>query len=423
MYHLIFQRIKKDMKPAGGRFAKRPFILVLFALLLTGLPVTAQKAVSLGENARITLLTCSPGDDLYSIFGHSAVRVHDPDQNLDAVFNYGTFDFSDPNFYLNFVRGKLNYKLSLASYTNFEYQYFYEERWIWEQELNLGPDEKQYLFDSLVINYLPDNRYYLYDFFFDNCATRIRDIFAEAIESQVAFDYSGLEHGKSFRELLMPYLDRKPWARLGINLALGLPADKTAAPWDYMFLPDHMMTVFGSTGLWTEDEIINFVSPAVIILEGEPLSRAGVHNLPVAAFILILIAAIFLSWKNLQSGSFSWWFDRLLFGLAGSLGLLISFLWFGTDHQVTVWNLNILWAHPFNLVIIFFFYPGRYPGLLKYFFSINLSFLVLLILSWPFLPQPLPLEVMPYILAMIVRSAVILKKLESLPVTWNLRSW
>jgi hypothetical protein len=106
--------------------------------------------VSLGPDARITLLTCSPGDDLYSIFGHSAVRVEDPAQDIDWVFNYGTFDFSDPNFYTNFVRGKLNYKLSVSEYRYFEYSYQRENRWIWEQELNLTPGERQFLFDSLV---------------------------------------------------------------------------------------------------------------------------------------------------------------------------------------------------------------------------------------------------------------------------------
>jgi hypothetical protein len=391
---------------------KRLVCLLLFALVLPGAMVSAQKAVSLGENARITLLTCSPGDDLYSIFGHSAIRVHDPDQNLDAVFNYGTFDFSDPNFYMNFVRGKLNYKLSLSSYRNFEYQYFYEKRWIWEQELNLTQGEKQYLFDSLVVNYHPDNRYYLYDFFFDNCATRIRDIFAEAIERQIVFDYSGLAHGRSFRELLMPYLSEKPWARLGINLALGLPADRIASPWDYMFLPDHMMTVFGTSGLQSADEMHDFASPAVMILEGEPLPRAGFLNSPFLVFMLVLGAAILLSHKNLRSGHFAWWFDRFLFGLAGALGLLISFLWLGTDHQVTVWNLNILWAHPFNLAIVFFISSRRFLKLVKYYFVVNLALLVLMVLAWPFLPQPLPWAVLPYVLAMIVRSGVIAGRLK-----------
>ncbi len=249
----------------------RKGIFILFFAALLYQPAVGSSRIPpmmLSQEARITLLTCSPGDELYSVFGHSAIRVQDPAYDLDWVFNYGTFDFSDPNFYTNFVKGKLNYILSVSEYHHFEYSYAMENRWIWEQELNITPYEKQYLFDSLRINRLPENRYYLYDFFFDNCATRIRDIFTEALERDILYDYQGLEQGQTFRELLMPYLAEKPWAKLGINLGLGLPADKRATPWDYMFLPDHMMTVFGDAMLSDKNHNENFISGNATLLEG-----------------------------------------------------------------------------------------------------------------------------------------------------------
>jgi hypothetical protein len=385
------------------------FLLIVAASFLS--PVIASAAappLQLSGEASISLLTCSPGDELYSVFGHSAIRVKDPLQDLDWVFNYGTFDFSDPDFYVNFVRGRLNYILSVAEYRHFEYEYRMDNRWIWEQELNITQDEKSFLFDSLLINYRPENRYYLYDFFFDNCATRIRDIFTEGLERELLFDYQQLEQGQSFRELLMPYLTEKPWARLGINLALGLPADKLATPWDYMFLPDHMMTVFGSARFNMEVENTLFAPNSEILLQGEDLPAASFRNAPFWVFLLVLLISVIISYGNLTSGRFYWWYDRILFGTTGFLGLLIAFLWFGTDHQVTVWNLNILWANPFHMIIIFFL-REKYTRLLKYYFAANLLLLIILLFTWPLLPQVLPWVIIPLVLAMIVRSSVILR--------------
>lgn len=394
---------------------KKNILLIVFAVsyFVPQVASAQNPPVELSSEASISLLTCSPGDELYSVFGHSAIRVKDPLQGVDWVFNYGTFDFSAPGFYMNFVRGKLNYILSVAEYRHFEYDYRMENRWIWEQKLNITSGEKQYLFDSLIINYQPENRYYLYDFFFDNCATRIRDIFTEGLEREIIFDYQELDQGKTFRELLMPYLTEKPWARLGINLALGLPADKKATPWDYMFLPDHMMTAFQNARFISEDQTTDFTAGERILLKGESPPLNKFKYAPLWVFLLVLMISIIISYKNLQTKQFTWWYDRVLFGVAGLLGLLIVFLWFGTDHQVTVRNLNIIWAHPLHLIIIFFFSEIRYARLLKFYFSINIALLALLIISWPFLPQALPWMVLPYILAMIIRSAVILRLLFS----------
>ena len=393
----------------------RKGIFILFFAALLYQPAVGSSRIPpmmLSQEARITLLTCSPGDELYSVFGHSAIRVQDPAYDLDWVFNYGTFDFSDPNFYTNFVKGKLNYILSVSEYHHFEYSYAMENRWIWEQELNITPYEKQYLFDSLRINRLPENRYYLYDFFFDNCATRIRDIFTEALERDILYDYQGLEQGQTFRELLMPYLAEKPWAKLGINLGLGLPADKRATPWDYMFLPDHMMTVFGDAMLSDKNHNENFISGNATLLEGKEPSGAGFVITPLMVFMLVLLATIFLSYKNQQTITLTVWFDRILFGATGLLGLLIAFLWLGTDHQVTIWNLNILWAHPLHLIALFFLQKEKYPGILKYYFLANFILLLILIVSWPLLPQALPWVIMPLILALTLRSAIIAKVLK-----------
>jgi hypothetical protein len=176
-----------------------------------------------------------------------------------------------------------------------------------------------------------------------------------------------------------------------------------------MFLPDHLMTVFGQAQLVSVNNIQDFTPGSETLLTGSPLPKAAFRNAPLWVFLLVLLASVILSYRDLKDGRLSWWFDRILFGLTGLLGMLISFLWLGTDHQVTVWNLNIIWAHPFHLVIIFFFSLKSYPKLLKYYALVNLAVLVILILAWPFLPQPLPWIVTPFVFALAIRSAVIFR--------------
>lgn len=380
-------------------------------------------SVTLGENAEITMLTCSPGQELYSVFGHSAIRVRDQEQNLDWVFNYGTFDFADPNFYVNFVKGRLNYILSVVDYRYFQHEYMLEGRWIYEQKLNIDNRQKQELFDSLVINYnVPEYRYYLYDFFYDNCATRIRDVFTEGIDSEIIFDYSTLEKGQSFRDLLQPYLTEKPWVRLGINLILGNPADKIADPWEYMFLPDHMMEVFEHASFANNNEEIPFTPGSRVILEGREINPNPVLLSPLPVLLFVLLAGILLSYRDLKQKRLSKWFDIAVFTVAGLLGALFIFMWTGTDHYVTSRNYNLLWSQPLHIPLVFLLlYSSKAIKLKFYYFSINAILTLLVILFWFIMPQDLPVVILPFMLTLILRSSVIAltyyKKPERVPVT------
>lgn len=363
--------------------------------------------VQLTDSAKVSMLTCSHGDELYSIFGHSAIRVYDPYVGVDWVFNYGTFDFSDPNFYPNFVKGKLNYILSVSSYKNFEYTYIVEGRFIYEQKLNLQQNEKQKLLDSLTLNFLPENRYYLYDFLFDNCATRVRDVIVETIPRTIEFDHSYIETGKSFRELLMPNVKEKPWAKLGINLLLGVKTDRIAQPWEYMFLPDHMLTAFKHSYISTDNGIEPLMSPPVTILEGVELSKSKFRNSPLFTFIIILIAAALISYFDVKRQRRSGWFDVILFGLVGLLGAVIAFQWFFSDHVVMAKNFNLIWAHPLHILAILLLLLKHTKNIARYYFGANALLMLLLLLFWFVLPQTLPYPMFPLVAAMAVRSTVI----------------
>lgn len=381
-------------------------ILLGLALLLNlHLSVANATEVRLSQGARISILTCSPGPDLYSVFGHSAIRVEDPAIGVDIVFNYGTFDFSDPNFYTNFVRGKLNYVLSIDNYKNFLYTYLVENRSIIEQELSIDQGEKQWLMDSLLINYRPENRGYLYDFFLDNCATRIRDIVYEALPRPVNYSYQGLEEGQTFRQLITPYLLHMPWTRLGINLLLGLPTDRVATPWEYMFLPDHLMTVIKHSTIGAEDQLVNLTYPAAEVLPGSFKGECQYPNNPFWVFTAILLIGIALSgltYRKIINPIIARWFDGLLFLSVGLLGILLTFMCLGTDHSATLWNLNLLWAHPFWLVLLFI---GTKPlsRFRRVFLGTILATTSITLVAWPIIPQELPWHILPLVVLLAVR--------------------
>ncbi|MFP4557055.1 MAG: DUF4105 domain-containing protein [Bacteroidales bacterium] len=381
-------------------------VVVIMSLYFGDIANAQLPAVNLSDSSKVSLLTCSQGDELYSIFGHSAIRVTDPVIGIDWVFNYGTFNFSDPNFYPNFVKGKLNYILDVSTYKRFEYSYVYENRFIYEQEVNLYQHEKQQLLDSLRINYLPENRYYLYDFLFDNCATRIRDIFVEAIPREIEFNYGALGEDKTFRQLLMPFVKEKPWAKLGINLLLGVRADRVAEPWQHMFLPNHMLTAFQHANFMENGDSSPFAQPPKKILKGDELKENWFRNSPLFVFIIVLLITVAVSFNDVKRLKPARWFDVLLFGLVGLLGAVIAFQWFGSDHAVMARNFNLAWAHPLHFLaaIVLVARPSSKP--LKYYFGLMMGLLALLLIFWFFLPQELPLPMLPLVGALALRSAV-----------------
>ncbi len=214
-------------------------------LLLIGLNSYAQ-----GDscNLKISLLTCGPGADLYSIWGHTAIRVVEKNTGRNLVFNYGTFDFDDPDFYTKFTRGKLLYFVSISSYTNFLYEYQYEGRSVIEQELNLNCGEKQKLSEALHVNTKEENKYYSYDFALDNCSTRPRDVIINNSNDSVNFKNIFPDPIPSYRDLIHENLDKyhQPWSKFGIDLILGRRLDHRPSNVDAMFLPYYVMKGFDS---------------------------------------------------------------------------------------------------------------------------------------------------------------------------------
>lgn len=380
-----------------------------YIFFVLGIALNAR-GQQLSEDATISLLTGSPGAELYSTFGHSAIRVKDPAVGLDLVFNYGTFDFNTPNFYLKFAQGKLLYKLSVEEFSNFEFGFKYENRSVVEQVLNLTGEQQIMLYAALLENYKPENRYYKYDFFFDNCATRIRDIMTDVFMEDFRYNYpeDWQQGGKTFRNLIDLYLTNHHWSDFGIDLALGLPTDQIATPADYMFLPDYLMKGFDTATIVRAGKKLPFVLSEREIIPKKPATPEVFLIKPaMITWIIFLITAI-LSYLHLKKNTSGQWYNAVYFTLIGLIGWAVFLLDFATDHIATKQNLNMLWAVPFHFPVVLFWtkLPVLFrKGYSRTFMTIN----AIILITWYFFPQNYHYAFIPLILAMILRFFVMIK--------------
>lgn len=324
--------------------------LTLFLLLLV--PALAHAQQPLGIEATASLITCGPGNEFYTTFGHSAIRITDPEQGIDYVYNYGTFDFDTPHFYWKFMRGQLDYKLARTTYNRFMQEYAFEGRAVWEQQLCFESQQVDNLYILLETNLLPEYRYYRYDFFRDNCATRVRDVIYSAWGMDTLLQ-RGLPE-RSYRRLVADRLkDTLEWWRLGIDLLFGLPADHRCSAPERMFLPLEMMAEYaqtGTTGTWTGPGLVE--QPRQLLAETRTPPARSRPSVALFGLLLGLLAILSVVERRSQGvRRILRWVDRVLFVIAGLLGLFLCFMWFGTDHYCTAWNLNILWASPLLLLI------------------------------------------------------------------------
>jgi hypothetical protein len=378
---------------------KRYLLLLLFFSFFIN-----SHAFQLSKSATFSLLTNTPGDELYSMFGHSAIRLNDSIKGIDLVFNYGTFNFGDPGFYYKFVKGKLKYFLSVETYG----QYLWGRNPIQsviEQKLNLTQFQKMQLFQFLQRNMLPENKYYLYDFFYDNCSTRIPDALKLILRDSISFSGFKPDSKKSYRQLIKPYIKKIPWVHLGIDLALGLPADVKANPEKYMFLPEHLKTIIGLTTINKNDTISPLVLSTKTVAEA---SKNNVNDLgiftPALIFWIIFIFYLSVSVLEFLKKKVNFWIDRIIFGITGLTGAFILFLWLGTDHLEMKNNLNVLWAIPLHVAVIFFLKNIKYSKILRYYFLINALICIILLITWPVFPQQFHYALIPIILALLTRS-------------------
>jgi hypothetical protein len=378
-----------------------PMKKYLVALLF--LPLAGGAQTRLSNNAEISVITFGPGQrELYSAFGHSAFRVNDPVAGFDDIYNYGVFNFDQPNFYLNFTRGHLNYMLGVGDYKRSEYVYIYYNRYVHEQKLNLTQEQKQRLFDFLQWNALPENQYYLYDYFYNNCATKLPDIVSQVFKDSVKFDGSYIKTDYTIRELTDIYLKYQPWGDLGIDICLGLPMDKKATPYQYMFLPDYVESGFAHATILHGSDTVPLVKERVAIFESRDEAHPHTLITPLLVFSAFFVLIAFISYRDIKRNKLSRGVDITVYAVLGLLGLLLLVLWVATDHRAAAKNFNLLWALPTHIVAAVALI--RNAKWLEKYFLVIAALSVLLLITWPWLPQKLHYALIPLVMASGLRA-------------------
>jgi len=384
-------------------------IIVLFSIRFN-----AQ--INLSEKATVSVVTCGPGSELYSTFGHSAFRVFDPVNKLDKIYNYGTFNFNAPNFYLNFAKGKLTYQLSTSRFGLFLQIYNYEKRWVKTQELNLDLAQVQATYNFLENNAKPSNKDYQYDFFYNNCSTKIEEVIKGILKDDVAFSNSHISSSKTHRDLIADYTKNQKWGKFGIDLALGSVIDKEATKDAYKFLPDYIFYAFENATITTTNGVKPLVKETKTVLYPKsneilkPLSFITTPLFIIACFSLIIL---FISYKNFKNNSRSKWLDFLIFFITGIIGIAVLLLWFATDHTATYKNLNFLWAFAPNLIVAFYLLKSKLPKWIYYYNLGLIGLIVLMLLVWIFKIQVFNIALLSLIIAFIVRYLFLINYMKT----------
>ncbi|SFV29391.1 Lnb N-terminal periplasmic domain-containing protein [Thermoflavifilum thermophilum] len=368
------------------------------------IPLSLSSTNSFSDGLRISVLTCGTGSELYTLFGHSAIRVVDSSRGLDLVFNYGTFDFSDPHFYWKFLRGKLLYFLSVEDFPSFYQEYAWDQRSVREQVLDLPPSVKQRIEEALFINAQPENRFYRYDFIFDNCTTRVRDLLKRAIDDHFQWHLRAHE-SISFRQALHPYLKRVPWVELGINLLLGSRADRLISGEEIMFLPDSLEWAISQASFSGHP----LVQQQVVIYQPPRQANDDALVKPWMVMMLIGLWLVFYTWRaNLFKPSVVIWMDQVCFFLIGCVGIFLAFMWWGTNHSMTKDNAQLIWASP--LYVPFALWLNRHKRWVKIFAGIMaLLTAAYLGAGWLFAQKPI-LALIPFLIGIFIRLMAIYRE-------------
>ena len=363
---------------------------------------TAQYRLS--EEAEIAVVTVGPYQgEVWSAFGHSGIRVVDQKMGIDWFYNYGLYDFEQENFFLNFAQGLLKYRVGVGQYNRVVRFYKSQNRYVKEQYLNLTAEEKQQFFDFLQWNVQPENAEYLYNYVYDNCATKIRDVPEELFPNRIAFDLSYKKEDKTIRDLMEDYLDYQPWGDLAIDIGLGLQIDREAEAKEYMFLPEYIYKAFAGAMIDRDSVKVPLVSKEKIVFTPAEEDLSNTVMTPLNTFILVFFIVGLITHRNMKYGTRTGWIDSVLFSIVGFAGWWVVFLWFATEH-LSQDNLNILWALPFHLPLIFFVKKEKYRVFFSRYFKVMAYWYCLLLIVWAMLPQPLHQSLVPLVLTLVLRS-------------------
>jgi len=383
---------------------QKKFLIFKTTFLLLFFPFWAfSNSLNISENiesTEISVLTCDPGNEIYSLFGHSALRIKNPINGQDLVVNWGLFEFSESQFQFgyDFAKGRLKYYLGIQLMSNFITEYRRSKRGIREQVLNLSNQEKYQIIQLLEENYKPENRKYKYEFFYDNCSSRLRDVIKKVFGENINFYQSPKSNKFTFRETIHLYLESFPWLKLGIDLVLGKKIDKLVSNENLMFLPLNVEEIFDKSLVENNGSIKNLVKSKNTLIESFE-NKNKLNNIGFYSWILLAITLLLIIFK--LDKALGVWSSLNLF-IIGLLGIVLVFMWIGTDHNATKMNFNLLWASPFHFILIFYLIKESWNNFTYWYLILSLILIFTTILFWFTLTQEFNSFVKPIILELVI---------------------
>ena len=354
------------------------------------------------DSVRISLLTCAPGSEIYALFGHSAIRCENPEKDQDWVFNYGMFSFKEPNFVMRFVKGETDYQLGVVPFRYFETEYALRGSSVYQQVLNLTDEEKVKLISLLEENYLPSNRVYRYNYFYDNCTTRARDKVEESIQGKVV--YPETEKEVSFRDIIHEFTAGSEWGEFGIDLCLGSEADEPIDERKQMFAPFYMMEAARGAMIHRADTVVPLVLEEFkvvdAVLEDEPAFPLS----PMTCAMGLLVATAFVVGWGIRKGRPCLAWNVLMFFLQGLGGCIVAFLFFFSLHPTVGSNWLLMLFHPLALFYLPIMIYRGIKGKKDPYHWLNVVLLTSFMILMPFISQEFNLTVLPLALSLLLVS-------------------
>lgn len=381
---------------------KRISILTVLVSLIISITAYAQTSETDSTKTclkQVSLLTCSPGEEIYSLFGHTAIRYRNQEDGTDIVFNYGIFSFDTPNFIWRFIKGETDYLLGISHYIYFANEYFYRNSSVYEQVLNLSEKQIDKLLAELMENYKPENRIYRYNFFYENCTTKARDKIEEAT--------NGISYNKempelSFRDIIHQFTKGHEWSELGIDLCIGAEADKPITKREMMFSPFYYKyllsyATFKDTGKPVAQKAVEIVIP-----EGE--NKESHVPSPMLCFGLLFILTIAITFTEYKRKCTIWIYDILLFGGTGICGMIIAFLVMFSTHPAVSPNYMLFFMHPLHLLLLPFFIRKEIKQVKSVYHMANAVVIMIFFMAIAIIPQQFNSAILFLALSLLVRS-------------------
>lgn len=384
---------------------KYHYLYIFFFLLFIG----TSHSVNGEDRVSVSLITCSPGEEVYSLFGHTALRYCNPDKNIDVVYNYGVFDFREPCFVIKFILGETDYLLGVIDFPLFIQEYAMRGSGVTEQKLNLDSRQKKKLFALLRNNCRPENRVYRYNYFYNNCTTKARDVLEESLSDADGIKYDFVEEQLTFRDVLHRFTAVSPWSAFGIDLLLGAEADEFPGNRVLQFIPSSLMSDFSKAEI--SDSLGQNVPLVIETKELLPIAEREISSSflsPNLLFVILFLSVSVLMFVEYKKNRLFYLIDILLMSLQGIAGLLVLFMVLFSVHPTVGSNWLVWLLNPVPLFVLFAYLFSVTKHHRTFVMWIQILMVGSFLVASPFLPQYFPFPVYIYAFTLFIRSLFIM---------------